>query len=385
MDIPPRDSLTFTATWPRERLQQLRKRGDPIADAVVAHLHATEGLPDIHDLLGITRTRAALPGAPPIYAQFLEHVHSLPSWYDPVLVEEGSQVLAAYMLPMYPSLLAGSLVGGAMFRKQATVVYLAGSLGANPSRRVGETGVMIARLALGREAVEPGGEAHEILARVRLLHAGLRHWLPASGRYTRTDEVPVNQHDLGITLALFGYVNLRSLRLLGVQLSRREQRAFMALWRYAGYVLGISEELLFAQFAEQEEFFLCSCIDEAYPTWSLMKQATLVLDAKARDFNEGTWGLIPVQLARTLLYQLTSYLMGSDYIVGMEIPDLGRNHWSVWLAWLFGRSTSLVSHCVPLGHWSLRQANMLLLRWVLLPRVEVPKGVSFGVKMQAKM
>lgn len=44
-------------------------------------------------------------------------------------------------------------------------------------------------------------------------------------------------------------------------------------------------------------------------------------------------------MARTLLYQLTRYLMGSDYVVG--IADLGNNHWSIWLAWLFGKATSI--------------------------------------------
>jgi hypothetical protein len=306
-NIPPRSTLEFATDWPRARLKALRTRGDPLADAVVSDLQATNGLVNIRDLLGVVRERAAAPDSNPAYQRFLDDVNGVPSWVDKQLLDEGSHVQSEYLLIMYPSLLAGSLVGGAIFKvskwrvcdeivfvddqqqqqKQAMVVGLAGSMAANPSQRVSETSVMIARLALGVNAILPGGSdnfwmcivicamhplnnsgnAHEILVRVRLLHAGLRHWLPASGKYHSTNgEVPVNQHDLGITLALFAYLNIRSLTMLGVQLTEREVAAYMSLWRYAGHVLGIAEELLFESFGKQEEFFLSSCIDEADST-----------------------------------------------------------------------------------------------------------------------
>lgn len=153
--IPPRATLEFTTLWTRHRLKAMRNRGDPLADACVAELHRTSGLTNIRDLLGVVRERTALGDA--TFAAFVHDINRVPAWLDKELVQEGCNVLAAYLLPMYPSLLAGSLVGGAMFKQMALVTYLAGSMTANPSRRIGETGSMIARLAFGVEALLPGG------------------------------------------------------------------------------------------------------------------------------------------------------------------------------------------------------------------------------------
>jgi len=79
--------------------------------------------------------------------------------------------------------------------------------------------------------------------------------------------VPINQHDLAIVLGLFGYVNLRSLCLMGVSLTREEIDSYIHMWRYAGFVLGVAEELLPESLEDQEEFFLASCVDEAHPDW----------------------------------------------------------------------------------------------------------------------
>jgi hypothetical protein len=47
---------------------------------------------------------------------------------------------------------------------------------------------------------------------------------------------PVVAINLVATLkALFGYVNVRSLRRLGIQLSRQESEDFIMMWRWAGW------------------------------------------------------------------------------------------------------------------------------------------------------
>jgi len=55
-----------------------------------------------------------------------------------------------------------------------------------------------------------------------------------------------------------------------------------------------------------------------------------------------------------MLHQLTRYLSGNDYCVGMHIPDLGVDHWSLRLARATGYLTSAVVHYVPLGEPTIR-------------------------------
>jgi len=356
--IPKRSSLHFTDRFNRDYLKALRKRGDPKADAVVAELHRTNGLTNIRDLMGTVRERAAQdPNS--VFAEFVRDVESLPEWVDAKQIERGQQVLAAYSSLMGPALLAGSLVGGAMFSSAAAVTAMAGNLTYDPAKRVTETALIIIHLAFPGELLKIDGKARVALARVRLLHAGLRHWLPASGRYKRTDEIAINQHDLAITLALFGYVNLRSLALMSTHMNREEIDAYMHLWRYAGYLLGIDEELLPKSLEEQEEFFLASCIDEAHPD-KIPEATKKVLDAMAQDANKNSYGIIPYEIARQQLHQLTRYLSGDEYCTGMKIDNLGDNHWSILLTCAMGRATSFTNHYVPFGEAAIRNLNLFM-------------------------
>merc|ERR1719336_1780136 len=136
--------------------------------------------------------------------------------------------------------------------------------------------MLLVSMAFPGSLFEAGAEAHDSLTRVRLLHSALRHWLPRSGRLDPLKrlvpqsiyvegEVPINQQDLAITLAVFCYINLRSLRRMGVVLSSWDIKCYVHLWRYAGYVLGIVDELLPKSLEDQEEFMLCSMLHQGVP------------------------------------------------------------------------------------------------------------------------
>ena len=66
-------------------------------------------------------------------------------------------------------------------------------------------------------------------------------------------EIPLNQHDLAITLGVFCYINLRSLRRMGIFLTANDIDAYTHMWRYAGHVLGIHSDLLPESVEVQEE------------------------------------------------------------------------------------------------------------------------------------
>ena len=107
--------------------------------------------------------------------------------------------------------------------------------------------MLLAALAFPGSLVDQGSEAHNSLTRVRLLHSALRHWLPRSGRLKAhkdlvadhiyvEGELPINQQDLAITLGVFCYINLRSLRRMGIRFSSDDIESYVQMWRYAGCV-----------------------------------------------------------------------------------------------------------------------------------------------------
>ena len=147
--IPKRSELMFTDKYSRERLRGLRQRGDPCADAVVEELQRQKGLTNIYDLYGAVVERAkAKPNGEGPFSAFLQESSRTPDWVDRAQggcwfyllcmlplhtdtgeVERGQRVQAIYSQPMGPSLFAGSLVGGSMFKSAALVTAMAGNLG----------------------------------------------------------------------------------------------------------------------------------------------------------------------------------------------------------------------------------------------------------------
>ena len=226
----------------------------------------------------------------------------------------------------------------------ALITSMTGMLSGDASRRLDETSAMVIGLAFPR-AIEPGGPAHELLLRVRLLHSAIRHFLVSTGRFRHPREVPINQQDLAITLALFGYLNVRSLARLGITLTDEDLASYVLLWRYAGYVLGIDEELLPRDIEEQREFFLASLKHQGKP--EKMSPATKgVLDSVARSFA-GDGPLFPV--VQTFLHQLCRYLSGNDYVTGMQLDDLGDDYLGIRAMRFLGRVQSALYHHVPGG------------------------------------
>ncbi len=356
--IPPFSELDFFEPHSEASLQQWRAVGDPLADAVVRDLASQGPLTNIFDLLGAVRERAEAGDAK--CAQLLEHATRVPEWADFDGMVPGQRLIATYGPFVGLSLLSGSLVGGAVFQKMALVTAMTGMLSGSATQRLNETMAMVLRMAFPGQ-IEPGGKAHETLARVRLLHAGIRRHLLDTGRFRHDTEVPINQQDLAITLALFGYVNVRNLLKLGVRLRRNEIDSFILLWRYAGHVLGIDPALLPETIDKQQAFFLSSCKHQAKPD-KLSEQTKCVLDDVAKTLTRRAPPAYPT--IQTFLHQVTRHLSGNDYVTGMNIPDRGE-YWALRACQTLGRGFSFTRHFVPAGEqalysWGAREFSRVL-------------------------
>jgi hypothetical protein len=353
LHVRPRfDDLEYLPPYTEAALDRWRGIGDPRADELVAALAAEGPLKRIHDLLGVVRERAAAGDAR--CRELLSEATTVPTWADFAAMVKGQRMIASYAPFMAASLFSGSLVGGAMFYKAALVTSMTGMFSGNPTQRLTETTGMVTRMAMAG-AMEPGGGAHEVMLRVRLLHAGLRRFLVDSGRFRHATEVPINQHDLAITLALFCYVNIRNLLQMGIRLDRAQIDSFVLLWRYAGHVLGIDAALLPATIEEQQAFYLSSCKHQVRPD-RVTPQTKTLIDAVAKQAK-----LVPYPIAQTFLHQVTRYLSGNDYIVGMQLDDLGDYYGLRGLRYL-GRAFSFAHRHLPFGERVLYSAGLRLYR-----------------------
>jgi hypothetical protein len=365
--------LEYVAPYTEAALDRWRTIGDPRADEVVSALAAEGPLKGIHDLLAVVRRRAADGDAR--CRELLAEAETVPAWADFAAMEKGQRMIASYAPFMAASLFSGSLVGGAMFHKAALVTSMTGMFSGNPTQRLTETTAMVTRMAM-RGSMQPGGDAHEVMLRVRLLHAGLRRFLVDSGRFQHPVEVPINQQDLAITLALLCYVNIRNLMQLGIRLERSQIDSFVLLWRYAGYVLGIDAALLPETIEDQQAFYLSSCKHQVRPD-KVMPQTKTLLDAVAKQAR-----YVPYPLAQTFLHQVTRYLSGNDYITGMGLEDLG-DYYGVRGLRTLGRMVSFAHHYLPFGERMLYSAGAELYRRELAKN-ERKKRYSYRVQTHEK-
>jgi hypothetical protein len=334
--IPPRSSLRYTERYSEAYLDGLRTQGDPLSDRVVDELAAMGMLDKFHDLLGAVQARADAGSV--TCRAFLEASASVPAWANFEEIENGQRMIAAFPIHMGLSLLAGSLCGGAVFQKMQIVTSMTGMFSGEPTRRLDETTKMVLGMAFPG-ALRPGAKGHQLLVRVRLLHSALRRFLVDSGRYKHPTEVPINQQDLAITLALFDYLNLRSLARMGMRFSARDRAAFHAMWRYAGHVLGIADELLVESVEEQRAFFYASLLHQGRP--ERIPAATKdLLDGIARTSTRRAPALFDGY--RALLHQSCRWLSGNEYVTGMQLADEGENHWSLRLLRATGAASGVL-------------------------------------------
>lgn len=244
-----RNGKPTPAEW--DRLGRALLRGDAQMDALVDWM-ASEGIGKGRALFeqALEHGIASVPNAPTPLKDFFAIYDPPPEWLDMALLERGAEVgriqgnMGTYILR------DGALMGGYQAPGFNKVLVMTGALNKGPSKRLAET----AQWWL--DCTEAGamtrfGQGFKSTLRVRLIHALVRrHVAEAPDWDVAQDGIPLNQLDMAATQLAFGPLYLLGARTLGLIITRDEGRAVMHLIRYAGYLMGIEEELL--PWTEQE-------------------------------------------------------------------------------------------------------------------------------------
>jgi hypothetical protein len=232
-----------------DRLGVFLERVDPLADEVVAAIEGTPGgwrLFDEAAKHGVERVAAA----PASFHALFDQAAHVPLWVDWETIDRGGEVL----------LRAGPLGGIVLALKSLILGYtspagnkplvFSGRLQEQASRRINETARFV-HATITPRSMRPHGEGWQITLKVRLIHAQVRRMILASGRWDAAAwGSPINQHDQAGTLLLFSTVVLEGLRQLGMRIPTAEAEAYVQLWRWSGWLMGVDPELLPATEAE---------------------------------------------------------------------------------------------------------------------------------------
>ncbi|GAA5101581.1 oxygenase MpaB family protein [Haloechinothrix salitolerans] len=227
------------------RLRQFAQADDPLADDVVAMIHAMprgEGRALFEQALaeGID----SVDNPPPPLVAFFRDVEATPYWVDFDRIDNGARsIIRTGLLGMFP-LGDMSLMGGYLASRAVKTLVHTGDLEHTAARRLAETASWWIDVTTPG-ALRPQGDGMRAALQIRLVHAFVRD---AMNRRDDWDydawDRPVNQVQTVGTLLLFSLVFLLGTQLLGIRYTQQEREDVMHLWRYVGWLMGVDDELL---------------------------------------------------------------------------------------------------------------------------------------------
>jgi len=290
--IPTR--LWLDRALPHEREKVLRlahflMQGDPLADALVLEKQA--------------------------FDKMLKSLEPMPFWVDRERLKRGGRVfldtgfIGAVVLGMRSLLVSYCSPAG------NKPLVMTGRLERDVSKRLLSTGRFVWAVS---DNLWCGGEALQAIAGVRLVHAKVRKQVLASGQWNNESwGLPINQADMAGTVLLFSQVLIEGLRRMGVSLSEEQRDDMMHLWKYAGFLMGVDQELLVSSYDEGTAFWdllerTQGCGDE-----DGRRLATALIDAFA---TPQTAGAKPDPKARRVARQLAVHLTGPMYAEALGLP-----------------------------------------------------------------
>ncbi|KAG9104874.1 hypothetical protein FRC06_006699 [Ceratobasidium sp. 370] len=285
-----------------------RQVADPYCDDALRETFPSASASTGVDLLESVERQAAQGPGPA--RDFMEHVTSLPP--ENIRVSR-AQILRAqtffytYSAPILAALMHFSLAGGfasaRITRVLHSVSYLVPGKSGNSGeysvteatndrtfKRLLETLQMVLDVMGGSAALAeleglktgsptaahalvPGEEGWRSTVRVRLLHGVARRRIMERLHHGRVkpgipnydfdaDGYPINQEDLAATLASFSIAPLWCLSRQGYHASHSDREDFLALWKHAGFYLGIEPAILARHFntVSTSEKFLASAV-----------------------------------------------------------------------------------------------------------------------------
>jgi hypothetical protein len=251
-DSPKTGTAPVTA-WGDSLLDSMRLVTDTLGDSAIAPVLAegasqTLSADRLFDLLA--KNNSPVPKElPPSLSSFFSTTRTLPVWADRAKIEEGERFFNRLGPVCVLSLLCKALPECYACWKGAEVLFSTGRLNEKRgyeralSRRIAETAQFLIDV-MSPGGLAPDGRGIATTQKVRLIHAAIRYYLRKYGWDSAKYGEPINQEDLVGTLMAFSVATLDGIKMLGMDVSQKEQEAYLHVWKVVGYILGIEESLL---------------------------------------------------------------------------------------------------------------------------------------------
>lgn len=235
-------------------LQALKYEGDPLADAVIAHLVETGSLNEVNQVLAEFRGNDEPVPAhlPPVVRAYLLATDDPPEWMDEERVARAHEFFVDDGVHVASVLSFGAMVNCYAQPRPSKVLTLTHRLN-QPHRRLSETSQFVLNM-MEPNAFGTGGSFVPTIQKTRLIHAAVRYFVGRSPEWDHeADGVPVCQQDLLGAMLIFSVQVIDGMRRIGISVTETEAEDYYHVWRVAGAVLGIREDAMPETLREAEE------------------------------------------------------------------------------------------------------------------------------------
>ena len=274
-----------------------------------------------HDLerfigAGIEQRDDVLRKAPQALRDFFDQINTPPPWLD---YQAFSPAIRAFNKNVDHILVA--FVTGVLVEGFSTLIAKSFSI----TGRVGET---TRRLKQNNrhmmeifyfEGLHRENDGWKLSVRIRFIHARIRGLLRKSGAW---DEeawgTPVSAAHLGFAISVFSHRMLEYSRRVGAKYSAEEQTSFLTVWRYAGYLMGIPQTILYTNASEAEKIYKVAYLCEPEPDADSIAVANLLI--RSIPFVVNVKDPVEQENLRTLAYRLSRALIGEQHADSLGFP-----------------------------------------------------------------
>ena len=295
--------------------------GDPLADRVVEELapYIREGKGQEQEIIEAAFDKHGNPpeSTPPALRELIAATSVVPDWFDPKLAEVATRAFLRN-----PEIILAALATGAIVEGFSTLISksfrIRGRLLDNGVRRLKQNNLQLFEQFMPG-GLNPGCDGWRLNLRIRLVHAQARSLVRTSSEWDEAQYgLPLNAAHMLLGAACFSGRLMQHVARLGGGFSEREREAYVHVWRYSGFQMGIPQAISFHDEASAIRIYEVGALCEPPPdddailmANSIINSTPVVLDvteSSARRREAGRY------------YQLSRELIGNELADRFRFP-----------------------------------------------------------------
>lgn len=254
--------------------------GDPLVDAVDADLRDLDRTESTRLIqAAIEQQDDVLRHAPRSLQDFIHEVSTVPPWYDREVAAHGCRVFLRNSEQFLAAFAAGAIVEGFSTRISKSFA-ITGRMIDDGVRRLKQNLRHLLDIFLPR-GVEPSADGWKLTLRIRLVHARARALVGGSDEWDHDAwGSAVSAAHVALATAAFSARLLQFAEMLGARIDSDEDReAFMAVWTYDGWIMGVPDGLMRHSQAEWLRLHEIGSMCEPPPDFDAVALANCIINS----------------------------------------------------------------------------------------------------------